>query len=152
MTQLSALADDVRAAARGDQRSWDRLVREMSPAIRAVARRHRLAPCDQDEVAQRTWLAFVRHIEQIKEPAAAGGWLVTTATRESLRLVREAARTVPLADIEAFEPASTHGSEAEDFERAAAERLVAVRDALDSMPERQRALLDALMIEPALTY
>lgn len=86
----------VSGAVRGDQRAWDLLVARYGATIRAVARRHRLSAADQEEVAQRTWLRLVQHVRSIKEPAALGGWLATTARNESIRVLSASRREVPV--------------------------------------------------------
>ena len=66
----------VRAAASGDERAWERLTEEFTQMIRGIARRHRLASFDQDDVVQRTWMALVRHIDQLQQPSSIGGcWI-----------------------------------------------------------------------------
>ena len=92
------LAALVSAAVRGEtrQRAWRLLVGRFSATIRAVARRHRLSAADQEEVAQRTWVRLVEHIESVREPAALGGWLATTARHECLRVLGASRREIPL--------------------------------------------------------
>lgn len=143
------IAADVRAAAGGDPHAWERLVRAMSPTLRAVARQYRLSACDQEEVAQQTWLALVRHIGRIDEPAAVVGWLRTTARREALRILRDSRREVPTEGVGVDHPAPP---EPADDHRFAEERRAAVHGALQRVPARQRAVLEALMVEPPLTY
>ena len=86
----------VSSAVRGDQRAWELLVARYGATIRAVARRHRLSVADQEEVAQRTWLRLVQHVKSVKEPAALGGWLATTARNESIRVLSASRREVPV--------------------------------------------------------
>ena len=148
MTPLADVAADVAAAKRGDQPAWDRLVRHFTPRVRAIARRHRLAHCDQDEVAQRTWLALLRNIDRIHEPAAIGGWLQTTAQRESLRVAAELHRAVPMAEVVLSDAEPDAFAEVID-ER---ERRESLLRAARRVPTRQRALLEALLAEPALSY
>src|ERR1044072_6320451 len=80
--ELVTLVDAARA---GDTAAWDRLVRRFEGPIRGIARSHRLAPADVDEVVQSTWIALLEHFESIREPAALGGWLATVTRRNSLR-------------------------------------------------------------------
>jgi RNA polymerase sigma factor (sigma-70 family) len=148
MIAAEELPKVVRAAARNDQRAWDRLFRAYTPTVRAVARRHRLAGFDQDEVVQRTWIALVRHIERVRDPASLHCWLKTTARRESLQVIRLAAREAPNQElVESRLPPVD--DEPPIF---AAVRRDVVREALASLPARQRDLLTALAAEPALTY
>lgn len=65
----------VPAAARGEQRAGSLLVGRFNPTIRALARRE----ADQEEVAQRTWLRLLEHIESVGEFAERGGGLPSRA-------------------------------------------------------------------------
>ena len=51
-----------------------------------------------EDVVQTTWLRLVHRADAIHDPAAVLAWLVTTAKRESWRVVRDARRTQPLPD------------------------------------------------------
>ena len=142
------LAADVAAAKGGDARAWERLVRGFTPVVRAVARRHRLGTHDQDEVTQRTWLALLRSIERIQEPDALAGWLQTAARRESLRVLRESSRAIPVGDVVTEETVPDEAGELHDAHL----RRDSLRGAIRRFPARQRALLEALLAEPALSY
>lgn len=137
------------AAARREGAAWAALVDRFAPAIRAVARAHRLPPHEIEDVVQTTWLLLLEHIEQIREPARLGGWLRTTAQRESLRAIRRRRREEPTE-----EPGVALASTADDpeHELVAAERRAAVAGALDSLDPKQRALLATLATEPAPSY
>jgi RNA polymerase sigma factor (sigma-70 family) len=138
----------VREAMAGEERAWAQLVTRFGPMIRSVARRHRLCEADQDEVVQRTWLRLVERISSMREPEAIGGWLVTTASRESLRIIELSAREVrsdQLADEEA------DGTAVEDVV-IAEERRIALYRALEGLLPRQRALLELQLAAPAMSY
>jgi RNA polymerase sigma factor (sigma-70 family) len=145
--------DDLHAllsgAARGESRAWEALVARYGATIRAVARRHRLTAADQDEVAQRTWLRLVQHVASVKEPAALGGWLATTARRESLRVLAASRREVPVD-----EPPNADEADPSSIEDAAsaAERRDALHRALAALPARQGTLMRFLLTEPAVSY
>ena len=64
-----------------------------------VARGHRLGEADATDVAQTVWLRLVESLPRLREPAAVGGWLATTARNESLRLLRRSGREVVEADL-----------------------------------------------------
>ena len=138
----------VAEAARGDERAWQLLVSRFSATIHGVARRYSLGPADRDDVAQRTWLALVEHIGSVREPAALGGWLVTTARHECARVLKRSRREIPVEDFDRHEvadPASVEDAVAD------AERRHALQRALDVLPPRQRALMRMLLDKPALT-
>ena len=65
-------AELVRAAADGDQRSWDALVERFTGLLWGVARAHRLNANDAADVVQTTWLRLVEHLDRINERLVAG--------------------------------------------------------------------------------
>ena len=143
------LADVVRAAAAGDASAWSALTERFAARIRTVARRHRLAAHDVEDVVQTTWLQLLRHIGQVRDPLALGGWLETTARHESLRIIRGAQRERPSeAEIEPGDPAPP----VDEQRLAAAERAAAVAAALTQLPHPQRRLMGMLVAEPAAPY
>lgn len=144
--ELDAL---VHRAASGEQRAWSLLVRRFDATIRSVARRHGLAEADRDEVAQRTWLALYRHIGRLRSHPAVGGWLVTTARRESLKILAAAKREVLVEEPQPPEADDASPLEAEVLE---AERRAALHRALAHVPEQERRLMRVMLREPAPTY
>ena len=139
----------VRAAARGDERSWNALVDRYSGLVWAIARNHRLSASDCDEVFQTTWLRLVEHVDRLQDPAKVGGWLATTARHESLRLLRRSGRQIPMGD-ELPEPAAQDASPDEEMLRS--ERDRALWAAFARLPERDQALLRLLTADPAPSY
>jgi RNA polymerase sigma factor (sigma-70 family) len=144
----TATATLVDAATAGEQRAWTQLVTRFGPAVRSVARGHRLSEHDQDEVFQRTFLRLIERIDTLREPDAVGGWLVTTARRESLGIIAKSARELP------SELATDVESSAEPVEEVviAAERRRALYRALDRLRPRQRSLLRLQLAAPTLSY
>src|SRR5690349_16215427 len=98
MIPAHRLAALVEAAAAGDPHAWDALVEGFTPMVRSVARRHRLSLADQDEVLQNTWLKLLKSIGRLREPAAVGGWLATTARNESIRVIHDGTRAAQEPD------------------------------------------------------
>src|SRR5882762_10375297 len=92
-----AVGDLVRAAGAGDFDAWNELVNRFAGMVWTVARRHRLNASDAADVSQTTWLHLVEQLNRIEHPERVGGWLATTARRESLRVLRLADRQIPSA-------------------------------------------------------
>jgi RNA polymerase sigma factor (sigma-70 family) len=145
-TEVAAL---VRAGAAGDQVALARLVMRFDSALRAVARSYRLSPWDTDDVIQSTWLQFMQHGRDLRRPLAIRGWLVTTARRQSLQLLRQCARERPTDD-----PAGGRRSPESEPEPAllAREQCRVLQAALADLPGRERTLMDLLMARPDLSY
>ncbi|WP_053226379.1 RNA polymerase sigma factor [Solirubrobacter soli] len=141
------LAMTVQRAADGDAGAWKAIVKRFDGSIRMIARRHGLCEADRDEVAQRTWVAFSRHVGQLETHPALGGWLALTARRESLRVLAAARREPLVADLpEPSVPDTAH----EHVERE--ELRHALRSAIARAPEHERRVMDLLVSEPSLSY
>lgn len=135
------LAELVARCTAGDERAWWELVHRFGPLVFASARRVGLSEDLCEDAAQATFAALARHLQSIREPAALPGWLCTTARREAIRLLKEAAGrrgTVLEHDPEAPGDRST----LEDLE--AHQRL---RTALGQLGPACRNLLRALYFE-----
>jgi RNA polymerase sigma factor (sigma-70 family) len=129
--------------------AWPAFVERLSARTRAVARAHRLSPHDTDDVVQTAWLRLLEHGHHIREPAAVEGWVHTTARRESLRMLRETARTRP-TDPQIF--AERPDEDARGPERDEAAWRDALGQAITHLPERQRQLVRLLTREPTPSY
>ncbi len=145
-TDLTAL---VRAAQRGDARAWDCLVRRFTPVLRRVVTRYRLSRHDVEDVVQVTWMQAYRSIGSLHEPAALPGWLVTTARRSALRALQLDTRETPVDEPVAHGIADPRSVEDEVM---AGRLATALRDAVHRLPGRQRAVVRALLLEPAPSY
>jgi RNA polymerase sigma factor (sigma-70 family) len=145
-TELAAL---VRAAVAGDEAAMGHLVDRFDRVLRGVARSHRLGPWDVDDVVQATWLQFLRHGSSLREPGAVGGWLATTARRESLRFLERRVRECVVEDPGRDMPCDRAGP---DRELIDAERRELVRSALAKLPDRPQRLMRVLVTRPELSY
>jgi RNA polymerase sigma factor (sigma-70 family) len=154
-TDLSALADGSNStlldrAAGGDQFAWKQLVDRYDGFVRSVARSFRLQPADVFDVAQTTWLRLVQNLDTIREPERLAGWLAVTATRESLAVLRKAARHQPSPMVD----------EAPDLDPAVDFETVTVNEdaardlwaAVAELPPRQEKLLIALFLDELDSY
>lgn len=144
--QLHAL---MRAARRGDNVAWTRLIARFDRSLRSLACSYRLAPADVDDVVQNTWACLYQHIDRVREPAAVAGWLATTTRREAMRLLQSRVRELPSDDPQLGE--SVAGERPEAVVLAAEQRVVLAR-ALATLPARQRALMTLLVTEPDANY
>lgn len=93
------VATVVDGAAAGHDWAWQELVARFGGMIASVGRRHGLTDADVNELQQLTWLRLVEHVHRIEQPERVAGWLATTARRESLQLLRRAARYTSGAEL-----------------------------------------------------
>jgi RNA polymerase sigma factor (sigma-70 family) len=153
-TKRTRLAGDdvarlLARAADGDQVAWSALVTEFSRVVSAAARAYRLNDADAADVVQNTWLRLLQSLDQINDPTSLGAWLTTTARRESIDVLRRAARVVPCGDDLPDPPGDTphHAARLISEQNAAALRV-----ALKHLNPRDGALLRMLAAEPTPSY
>lgn len=90
----------VARASLGEQAAWDQLVERYGAMVWAVARGYGLGVRDAAEVSQVTWLLLTQYLGSLPQPDQLGVWLVSTATREALRMRRLRGGELPLAEHE----------------------------------------------------
>jgi RNA polymerase sigma factor (sigma-70 family) len=139
----------VRTASAGDQDAWSTLVARYTPRLLRLARAHGLSRAEAEDAVQDTWIRLLRNLDHVREPCALGGWLATTARRESLR-VRERGQRERPTDEELQADVATAADC--DSGLAAAERRAAVSAALDALPPRHARLMRALFTETEPSY
>lgn len=103
----SPLAVLVYRARCRDTTAWDDIVDRFSAMVWAIARRHGLSNADAAEVSRTTWLRLVDRLDGIGDPTRIGGWLATTARRESVRVRRHSDRQVPTNDDDGIDVRSS---------------------------------------------
>src|SRR5436309_1022517 len=73
----------------GDPTAWDEIVHRYGKLVSATVRSFRLQDADALDAAQTTWLRLAEHVHLIQHPDRLAGWLITTARRECLHIVRQ---------------------------------------------------------------
>jgi len=101
------------AARQGSDDAVGELVTEFSPLLWHVARAAGLSSGDAEDVLQTVWIRLLEHLDEIRTPAALGGWLVVTAKREAWR-VRAAERKQIPTDTDSFAGLPDEGSGSEE--------------------------------------
>lgn len=143
------IAQLVRAAANGDDAAWRELVARYGGLVWSVARSHRLSHADAGDVVQCTWMRLVQHLDTVKNPAALGAWLATTARRESLRVIGGAKGEIACGD-DLPEPPPDDASLDDDILRD--ERDALLWDAVSLLRPEDQALLRMLASDPPASY
>jgi RNA polymerase sigma factor (sigma-70 family) len=144
------VVEDLRRAAAGEQASWDRLVDRYGALVWSVARSYRLTPEDAADVSQTTWLRLVEHLGRLREPERLSAWLVTTAKRECLRVIRSRSRE-RIVDLEGLAGASD-SDPPPDHRLLATERTALLMQGLSRLGDGCQRLLRVLMASPPPSY
>ena len=152
MTDSTTLAETVAAARDGDHAAWDTLVERYMPLVLGVARRYRLSAEDVADVSQALWLRLVEHLDDIREPRALPGWIVTTTKNEALRLLKARQRTLPVDPQNSFSFNEVADGDDVEGDLMRLERHQALRDGLQELRPKQRTLLRLLLTDPPLSY
>jgi RNA polymerase sigma factor (sigma-70 family) len=126
---------------------WDALVERYSRLVWSVPRSFRLSQADAADVYQCTWLCLAEHLTRIRRPEALGSWLVRTATRHSIAVLRTRGREVPL---DRWEPESP--LPAPDEVVVTTDRQRRLWTALRTLNERCQRLLCIAAHSPELSY
>src|SRR3954452_17983920 len=82
----------VTAAASGDEAAWNDIVATFGPKLHRTACRSGLSGHEAQDAVQESWLALLRTLTALGDPAAVGGWLAGTVRHESFRQHRRFGR------------------------------------------------------------
>lgn len=143
---FSATATLLARAAQGDQRAWNALVDEHSRLLWSVARSFRLDAADANDVVQTTWLRLLEHLDRIEDPSRLVGWLVTTARREAMRVLRRSGRERPVVEDTVLD--RPDDGPPVDARLLQDERNRALWDAFSRLNEKCRQLLRVAVTHP----
>jgi RNA polymerase sigma factor (sigma-70 family) len=143
------IGDVVELAQRGEGDAWRTLIDRCLPIIRAVGRRYRLPGSDVDDMTQIVCLKLFENLDNIRTPQALPGWIVTTARRECLHLVRRQSQLMLMPSVDELDDRETHGNDA-DLLRA--ELAQALREGLAELTRTQRDLLLLLTDDQPYSY
>jgi len=134
------------AAQAGQRAAYERLLREIIPFVRAVARRHCRQPADLEEMVQETLLTVhrVRHTYDPARPFCP--WLSAITARRAIDTVRRRQRVAryETPDPQALE---TFSSPIANQELEAVRSAEEVRELLSRLPTRQREALERLKLQ-----
>ena len=144
-TALSEICAGLLAEVRdGRPDAWEHLLDRFGDLVLAVPRDLGLAPADCEDVFQSTWLALHRSIPAIREPGALAAWIVTTARRESLALLRSRRHASPTPS-DAPAPVDPEADPIRLLQSLERGRLV--REGLQALSPRCRELLTRLYFQ-----
>jgi RNA polymerase sigma factor (sigma-70 family) len=138
----------VRACRRGDPTAWDEVLDRYGRLIWSVALRLGAGPEEAEEVFQRTWVAVVEGIHQLRDPDRLATWIANTARHQTYQLFatqRRQRRLLSLDDPpEGVEEPRSLPEHDERLDRASL--VEALHAALDRLGGRCRELLALLFL------
>lgn len=148
----------VLACRRGEAEAWNVLVNRFQRLIYTIPRRAGLDEDQAAEVFQRTFAKLLEHLDRIRQPKSIHAWLVTTARRETLQLIREQRAEQSLSQTENSDDSTRSEYIPDDnplpnetLEQLEEHRLI--RMAIAALDERSQTLLTLLYYQPApLSY
>jgi RNA polymerase sigma factor (sigma-70 family) len=148
-------SDLVACCRAGQQAAWHALVRRFQRIVYTVPRRAGLPEELAADVFQTTFARLFEHLERIDDPSRIQAWLVTTAKRESLRLLEQSRRVVDLAPAAGAD--EDDGSDPLDrlpSDDPLPEQLLSdlqqqdrLRRAVSQLDERSRTLIELLFLQ-----
>ncbi len=139
----------------GHQAAWSTLVRRFQRLIFTVPRRAGMSQEQAADVFQTCFEKLYQHIDRIDDAERVRAWLVTTARRETLRVLEQARRVVDLSPS----AGDGDGDSGDPLDRFAdphplPEALLAdlqehdrVRRAMERLDPRSRQLLELLFLQ-----
>jgi RNA polymerase sigma factor (sigma-70 family) len=148
-------ADLIARCREGSQAAWSTLVRRYQRLIYTVPRRAGLSDEQCADVFQATFSRLFEGLARITEPARVQAWLVTTAKRESLRMLEQSRRTVSLArgsgedsddDTDPLDKFADPGPLPEEL-LADLQQQDRLRRAVDRLDPRSRQLVELLFLQ-----
>jgi RNA polymerase sigma factor (sigma-70 family) len=147
--------DDATLVARcraGEAAAWELLVRRYQRLVYTVARRAGLDEHAAADVFQAVFGRLFEQLGRLRQPERLQAWIVTSAKREALALLRRQARTVPLdagdgdGDGDGAEAIADEGPLPEEL-LGDLQLLHRLRLALDRLDARCRRLLTLLFAD-----
>lgn len=141
--------EDLIAECRNNnQRAWEELVRRYRRLIFAIPRRAGFDEDTSSDVFQQVFALLIQNLDRIKQPSQIQAWLVTTARRETIRLINKQKISQPIQSDD--EENEEFLARIPDKNLLADEVLVKleaqnrVRNAIESIDEKCRKLLEML--------
>jgi RNA polymerase sigma-70 factor (ECF subfamily) len=137
------MEDLVRAAQRGDPEAMDALVRALMPYVGRVC--GAIALDRGDDAVQETFIAVLKSLGALREPAALKGWVRRIAVRESIRVaggrtVTMDPDTLPLPEVPPADIATSLDIRATLAALAPEQRAILVLRDVDGLSEAEVAL------------
>jgi len=130
-------AELVRACREGDERAWGLLVERFSRYVYAIAvQAYHLSPHDAEEVFQEVFTRTYEHLDRLQSDAAIRPWIGQLTRRLAIDRLRLARRESPGEESLGLVEGQA------DKQLAQIELALAVRAAMETLPEHCQEILD----------
>src|SRR5262245_25802551 len=140
----------VRDCRRGSQAAWESLVKRYQRLVYTIPRRAGLDEQASSDVFQTVFAKLVEALDRIEQPQRIQAWLVTTAKRETWRVILGNKANVSISSSEdenAPDIEIPDSAPLPDEELIRLEQQHEVRTAVDSLDQRCRELLELLFYQ-----
>jgi RNA polymerase sigma factor (sigma-70 family) len=142
----------IEACLAGESAAWEALVSRYQRLIYSIPLKSRLSQDDAADIFQSVSLKLYEKLATLRDHEKISSWLITTAARECWRVAARNRRealdldspsegSLSAVDVPATAPLA-------DQELELLERQQAVRQSIESLPERCRDLLSILFYQP----
>jgi RNA polymerase sigma factor (sigma-70 family) len=138
----------VSACRRGDEAAWEILIRRYQRLVYTVPHRAGLDEHLCADVFQSVFVKLVEKIDQLDQPSRISAWLVTTARRETWRIIRQARSHGESLDDDDERLDIPDDQPIPEEMMLRLEQNHLVRLGVDSLDERCRTLLVQLFYQP----
>ena len=134
----------VEGCLKGDQQSWEVLIRKYQNLIYSVPINYRFSVQDAADVFQSVCVILLRNLKTLRNVETLSAWIYVTTRRQCWKMAKKTSKEVELVEFE------------QQSEEPEAEKLVLqhqVRSGLQQLSEKCRDLLQALYYsDPPLSY
>lgn len=134
----------------GDPVAWGEILRRYGRFVSATVQSFRLQEADAFDAIQATWLRLAESAHQVRDPERLGGWLVTTARRECLRILRQTRHGPNLIDM--AEETVADPSANPERRTIDAHTSCMLWKLVDELSPRRRAVLRTLFADDPCSY
>jgi RNA polymerase sigma factor (sigma-70 family) len=142
-----SVADRLSRASDGDPIAWDEVLRRYGNLVSATVRSFQMQDADALDAVQMTWLRLAENTHRVQFPERLGGWLVTTARRECLRILRQSNPTPDLRPDTVIDRSMDPEQRVID-----ADTTRRLWNMVAELPPRRRTLLRALFTDQPRPY
>jgi RNA polymerase sigma factor (sigma-70 family) len=143
--------DELLAAClHGEQAAWEALIDRYAALIYSIPLKYGLPQADAADVFQSVCITLFEKLDTVRAPRGLAAWIITTASRQSVLVSRRHRRDLAhSAGSASGYPDLRDPDLLPEDELLALERQRAVRAAIEQLPTRCRALIEALFSDAA---